>query len=229
MEEKAKDKRSTLKTVFNVLYYVVLGVVILFALTYMVLTFTTKNGVTSIFGYSLSSVQSGSMSGTFEKGDMIVVKECDPAEIQQEDVISFYYLEPNSRQKIIVTHRVIDIDGGKFIAQGDVARKNNSVDDVQYVSRGDVVGKYTGVRLPALGAVADFMRSSIGFFVCVLIPVFIFLFWQIYVFAKTVIEARSLGKEKEINDKARELAEQMMREMQSKENEPDAPSEESKE
>ncbi len=213
-ETEVKTKKSALKTVFNVCYYIVIGIIILAALLYMFVTFSTKDGVTSVFGYIISSVQSGSMSGTFEKGDMIVIKEVDTKDIQPEDIISFFYIEPQSKHKIIVTHRVIEIENGRFITQGDVARKNHSVDQIEQVAVGDVIGEYTGTKIAGLGKVTDFLKTSVGFFVCILVPVFLFLFWQIYVFAKTLIEANALGKKKAINDQARELAKQMLMEMQ---------------
>ncbi len=213
--QKAKAKNSPLKIALNVIYYVILSAVILLAVFFMVMTFTAKNGVSNIFGYMVSSVQSGSMSGTFEQGDIIVVKQCQKQDIQKEDIIMFRYLDPQSGKTVLVTHRVIEIrEDGKFITQGDVARRQNSIDKVEYVSYGDVLGEYTNVKLVGVGKVIDFLKSPTGFFCCILIPVFLFLFYQIYVFIKTLVEANALSKQKETNDKARELAEQMFLEMQ---------------
>lgn len=215
VQETVPNQKSPLKKVLNVAYYVVLALIILLALFYVFMTFSTKGGVTSVFGHIIFSVQSDSMSGTFETGDMLVIKEVkDTSTIQKEDIITFYYIEPQTNQKIIVTHRVIDIQDGRFITQGDVARRNNSVDKIEKVSGGDVIGTYTNIRIPGLGKAADFLKSSVGFFVCVLIPVFLFLFWQLYVFVKTLTEARSLGKQKAVNDEARALAEEMFQKMQ---------------
>lgn len=215
VQEQAPKKKSALKKVLNVVYYVVLAAIMLVVLFYIFMTFSTKGGVTSVFGHIIFSVQSDSMSGTFETGDMLVIKEVkDTSTIQKEDIITFYYIEPQTNQKIIVTHRVIDIQDGRFITQGDVARRNNSVDKIEKVSGGDVIGTYTNIRIPGLGKAADFLKSSVGFFVCVLIPVFLFLFWQLYVFVKTLTEARSLGKQKAVNDEARALAEEMFQKMQ---------------
>ncbi len=213
-EAKDQEKKSVLKKIFDVVYYVVIVAIILLSLFYTFFTLTTKDGVTSFFGYILTSVESGSMTGTFEVDDVILTKEVDLQDVQKGDIISFYYFEPNYKQKIIVTHRVIEVQPNRFITQGDVANKNNSIDQVESVPHGDVISKYTGIKIPGLGKVTDFLKTSTGFFCCILIPIFLFLFWQIYVFTKTLLEAKSLSKQKKINDEARALAEQMLKEMQ---------------
>ncbi len=220
-EVKEKGTKSIIKKVFDILFYVIIGIVIVVALTYTVMSFATKDGVTAIFGYTVSSVQSGSMSGTFEKGDVIFAKQLSAEEVDKlevDDIISFHYLDPETGEKKIVAHRIIEIapNGGKITTQGDVAKKNNSISSIEYVSRGDVIAEYTGAKIPGLGNVVDFIRSPTGFFCCVLIPVFLFLFWQIYVFAKTLSDAKKYGREKQVNDEARALAEQMFKEMQEK-------------
>lgn len=218
-EVKEKGTKSLIKKIFDILFYVVIGIIIVVALIYTVSAFSTKNGVTAIFGHTISSVQTGSMSGTFEKGDIIIGKQLDNEGIDKlevDDIISFYFMEPQTQEVIIVTHRIIEIEpnGGKITTQGDVARANNSLDNVEVVSRGDVIAEYTGTKIPGLGKVADFVGTSTGFFCCVLIPVFLFLFWQIYVFAKTLSDAKKYGRQKQVNDEARALAEQMFKEMQ---------------
>ena len=152
------------------------------------------------------------MSGTFEKGDIIVSKQIDGEEIKEGDIISFWYNDPQAQQIIVVTHRVIELrEDGKIVTQGDVANKANSVDKIEVISKGDVISRYS-FKIPYVGAVLDFINTSTGFFVCILIPVFLFLFWQIYVFIVTVSDAKKLAKEKAIQDQARVLAEQMLKE-----------------
>ncbi len=212
-EENIKaEKRAPLKTALNIAYYVVLGLIILIAAFYMFVTFSTKNGVTSVFGKIIATVQTGSMSGTLEEGDLIVISEFDERTTEEGDIISFFYTEPRSKEVIIVTHRAIGFKDGMIVAHGDAAPET----EIQLVSYFDVVGRYEGFRIPVLGGIIDAIKSPIGFFFCVLLPVFLFLFWQIYVFIKTVMEVRSLGHAKSVNDEARALAEQMFREMQAK-------------
>lgn len=212
--ENAK-KPSVLSKIFNFFFYTLITIVIVVAFLYTVITIAGDNGVSTVLGYTVGSVQSGSMSGTFEKGDIIISKQIDGNEAKVGDVISFFYMEPQSQQIIVVTHRVIELrEDGKIVTQGDVANRRGSIDEVEVIAKGDVISRYDGVKIPYIGKVLDFINTKVGFFVCILIPVFLFLFWQIYVFIVTVADARKLAKEKEVNDQARALAEQMLLERQ---------------
>jgi signal peptidase len=214
-------KPSLISKIFNFFFYTLISIVIVVALLYTVVNLAGNNGISTILGHTVGSVQSGSMSGTFEKGDIIVSKQIDGEEVKEGDVISFWYHDPQADQIIVVTHRVIELrDDGKIVTQGDVANKANSVDKIEVISKGDVISRYS-FKIPCVGAVLDFINTSTGFFVCILIPVFLFLFWQIYVFIVTVSDAKKLAKEKAIQDQARVLAEQMLKEReQNKEDEP---------
>ncbi len=214
--EKQKTNNNLFKKILNVAYYVVVVMIIIFALIYTITVFSTKNGVTSLFGYIVSSVQSDSMSGTFEKGDVIVSKTLkDNEELKVNDVISFHYVDPQQNVRVIVTHRIIEvINQNEVVTQGDVAAKAGSSSFVEKVYREDIFAKYTGTKITGLGKVTDFLKTDVGFFCCILIPVFLFLFWQIYVFIKTLMEANRLSHEKTVNDEARALAEQMLKQMQ---------------
>lgn len=210
--QQEEKKPSLLTKIFNFFFYTLISIVIVVALLYTVVNLAGNNGISTILGYTVGSVQSGSMSGTFEKGDIIVSKQIDGEEIKEGDIISFWYNDPQAQQIIVVTHRVIEIwEDGKIVTQGDVANKANSVDKIEVISKGDVISRYS-FKIPYVGAVLDFINTSTGFFVCILIPVFLFLFWQIYVFIVTVSDAKKLAKEKAINDQARALAEQMLKE-----------------
>ncbi len=219
-EEK---KPSLLSKIFNFFFYTLITIVIIVALLYTIINLSGSNEISTILGHTVGAVQSGSMSGTFEKGDIIISKQINGEEVKVGDVISFWYNDPQAQQIIVVTHRVIELrEDGKIVTQGDVANKANSVDKVEVISKGDVISRYS-FKIPYVGAVLDFINTSTGFFVCILIPVFLFLFWQIYVFIVTVSDSKKLAKEKAINDQARALAEQMLKErQQNREEEPTA-------
>ena len=219
--QQEEKKPSLISKIFNFFFYTLISIVIVVALLYTVVNLAGNNGISTILGHTVGSVQSGSMSGTFEKGDIIVSKQIDGEEVKEGDVISFWYHDPQADQIIVVTHRVIELrDDGKIVTQGDVANKANSVDTIEVISKGDAISRYS-FKIPYVGAVLDFINTSTGFFVCILIPVFLFLFWQIYVFIVTVSDAKKLAKEKAIQDQARVLAEQMLKEReQNREDEP---------
>ena len=78
-----------------------------------------KKDYVNVFGYTYFVVKTGSMSGTLEVNDIIIVKIDDNPKLH--DIITYINDDGN-----IITHRLVRIAGDKLIAQGDV---NNAEDD----------------------------------------------------------------------------------------------------
>ncbi len=82
----------------------------------------------SFMGYSIFEVVTGSMSGTIEINDYIIVKETK--DIKLKDIITF------KDKDSLVTHRVMEIKSDSIVTKGDA---NNSEDiELKYE---DVIGK----------------------------------------------------------------------------------------
>ena len=62
-----------------------------------------------------------------------------------------------------------------FTTKGD----NNDVADTHIISDGDIVGKYL-FALPQMGKVMDFLSSSMGFLVVIVLPMLLFFIYQVY-------------------------------------------------
>lgn len=91
----------------------------------------------NVFGYSIFNVVTGSMSGTIEIDDYVVVRVTK--DIKLNDIIT--YKDGNT----LVTHRVVEIVGNRLITKGDA----NNTDD-NSISLSDVVGKVVMV-IPKAG------------------------------------------------------------------------------
>jgi signal peptidase I len=64
-----------MKKVRNILADILIVLVVIVSLTMSVLVISSRStGVPNLLGYSLVSVLSDSMSGTFEEGDLIIIK-----------------------------------------------------------------------------------------------------------------------------------------------------------
>lgn len=108
-----------------------------------------KNDLTTIKGYAILEVVSGSMEPTIKIGDIIVIDTHSP-KYEINDIITFYDVNGS-----FVTHRIVDVNGGKMITKGD---NNNSVDqdmDIDYI-----VGKYI-FKIPFLGAFLNIFRNPL--------------------------------------------------------------------
>ena len=108
---------------------------------------TNKDEVPSVFGFKPFIVLSGSMEPEIHKGDMILTKNINPAELKKDDVLAF-----RDAENTVTTHRIIDIvenDGVKyFITKGD----NNSSQDKNLVEYEDVEGIYL-FHFPGVGSI----------------------------------------------------------------------------
>lgn len=187
-----------MKKVLSILFDFLIVLVIVFAVivTFMSLS-SNENGITSIMGYMPLNIQSESMEPTINKGDMIITKKAEFDELKVNDVIA--YLSREQDTTIIITHRIVDInkDTKEIITKGD----NNSTNDGSPVIESNFVGKYNNVKIPILGSVLTFLQSQVGFFIFIIIPLFILFIYQLYKFITTIME-----------EKKKELIEQIKKE-----------------
>ena len=105
-----------------------------------------------IFGLKPEVVTTGSMSPTYKIGTIIYYKKVDQSEIQVGDAISY---RMNNGE--IVTHRVIKIENGDYITQGDA----NNTRDLSPVPFSSVEGKIVGPVIPILGYGVAFVNTHI--------------------------------------------------------------------
>lgn len=189
-----------MKKVLSILFDFLIVLVIVFAVIVTLMSLSSnENGITNVMGYMPLNIQSVSMEPTINKGDMIITKKTDFDELKEKDIIS--YLSKEQDKTIIITHRIVDIkdeNGTKIITtKGD---NNADNDDVQ-VTEANFVSKYDNIKIPILGRVLTFLQSQIGFFIFIIIPLFILFVYQLYKFISTIME-----------EKKKELIEQIRKE-----------------
>ena len=110
------------------------------------------------FGYGAAVVLSGSMEPAFSTGDLIIVKES--ADYAVDDVV--VYQDGN----MLVTHRIIAIDGTQVTTQGDA---NNVADPAVDIK--DIKGTVVYI-VPAVGKVVSFLKTPVGIISLVALTVF---------------------------------------------------------
>lgn len=170
---------EVVKKVATVLASVILWAVILLAALFTFTTLATRdvNNVSNLLGYTPLSVQTESMSPTFEAGDLIIIKKVDPSTLREGDIITFHTIIMN--QYALNTHRINEIrdDNGyrTYVTKGD----NNQVSDTHIIADGDIVGRYV-TRIAGFGRVMDFLSSSAGFLIVIVLPMLIFFIYQVY-------------------------------------------------
>lgn len=169
-----------LKRAGTVVLSVILWAIILIAALYAFTTMATRDNqnVANIFGYTPLTVQSDSMVPTFATGDLIFIKKCDPATLEEGDIICFHTIIDN--EYALNTHRIESIESvGDARSYTTIGDNNNGITDQHVISDGDIVGKYVG-HLTGFGKVMDFLSSSTGFLIVIILPMMLFFIYQIY-------------------------------------------------
>lgn len=114
-------------TVINLIIFI-LGIIAIIAMWTTVQLNVQNQEYVNIFGYSIFSTATGSMSPTMEIGDIVFVKIGD--DVREKDIITY------KKDDSFITHRIIKIDGESIIAKGD---NNNTQDEV--ITKDAIVGK----------------------------------------------------------------------------------------
>lgn len=120
-----------LKIIKNIIINLIIFILIVIALitiwTSIQLNVQNKE-YADIFGYSIFSTETASMSPTMQIGDIVIVKIGEEA--KEEDIITY------KKDNALITHRIIEINGDSIIAKGD----NNNTQDEE-ITKDAIVGK----------------------------------------------------------------------------------------
>ncbi len=136
---KHKEKKTIsiiIGHILNVLLLIVF-VLIMIGVYYIVQIKVFQNDYANLFGYTFFEVATGSMLGTIEVGDVVIVKITK--NVDQGEVI--VYKEGDN----FITHRLVEKDGNHLVAKGDA---NNSED--KPITEDQILGRVIYI-LPKLG------------------------------------------------------------------------------
>ncbi|MFD1359908.1 signal peptidase I SipW [Fictibacillus halophilus] len=129
--------------------------IIICFLAFIILSSRFSGTETTIFGYQIKAVLSGSMEPVFQTGSVITIKLADdPSSFDKGDIITFHMEEK------LVTHRITEVKNKNgqvsYLTKGD----NNDGPDMWSVKSSDVIGKYTGFTVPYLGFALNLTQSK---------------------------------------------------------------------
>lgn len=200
---------------------VVLLVVLAVAMTVFTVFSVTTLGRNdrSLFGYKMYIVNSDSMAATdFAAGDLIFVKNVDPATLQEGDIISFMSQNINSFGQT-VTHKIraltADASGHPgFITYGTTTNTN----DETVVTYPFVLGKYER-RIAGLGTFLNFLKSPLGYFLCIFLPFMLIITHEGIRFFRLLrsykaAQSQSLQEEREQLAQERKVNEALLQQLQ---------------
>ena len=189
-----------LRKIMNVTVDVIVIFILIVSTLVVVLSLTSKSsGVSNLFGIAPLNVESISMEDTFTQGDLILCKVTDGSEeFAVGDIVTFPIMINNI--STFNTHRIVEVIEDENITyyrtQGDNA-ETNPVPDNELQTSSSIVAKYTGTKIEGLGSFFAFIRTQLGFFLCILLPMIIFFVYQAI---RVIINVIAYNQEKAIEN-----------------------------
>lgn len=200
--------KKTFSKIFNVVIDILIVLVLVISVITLISVFATTRGgegVPNLFGKAPISVLTDSMKGdaedNFNKGDLLicdVVKDGEIKTFEVGDIVTFRQDVNGDGKADLVTHRLYQKQAdGSFFTKGDA---NTSYDQnpanatvFSNLYPDDILAVYHGSKIPGVGNFVDFIRSPLGFFICILLPMIIFFIYQAI---RVIINAMAYSKEK---------------------------------
>lgn len=210
--------KKTLRILKNILVWAVAVLAVGMMIFTVVSVRTFDRGDRSLFGYKAFIVLSDSMSKTdFSAGDLVLVKEVDPSTLKEGDIIA-YTSQNASNYGETVTHKIrrltTDANGEPgFVTYGTTT----DTDDETVVTYPYVLGKYK-TKLPGVGKFFQFLKTTPGYIVCILLPFLLLILMQglhcIQLFRRYKAEQTAeLRQQQEQLEKERAEAQKMLSEL----------------
>ena len=166
--------RFLLRAFLIALLCLMVGFAIIFCVYFgdLLINATTGNQKTPLFGAYV--IASPSMVPAIDTKDAIVIKRVDHDNYDVGDIIT--YSNGDSR---LITHRIVDkeqinSESSFYITKGD----NNLVADSSSVGTSAIYGKVL-FRIPKIGYIQDFFAKPSNYFICILIPAFLFVIYEV--------------------------------------------------
>ncbi|MBM2824430.1 MAG: family signal peptidase [Dehalococcoidales bacterium] len=116
-------------------------------------------------GYSLKLVRSGSMTPAVRMGDVIINGPINGS-IKPGMIVTY------QRGDELITHRVVSVNNGKLVMQGDALEHP----DPWLVTLSDVKGTYL-FKIPFIGFALNFIRTKLGWFLAIIVPTVVLVGW----------------------------------------------------
>ena len=168
--EKKKKRAITLIKIFNILILLIIIPILVYNITLLLKYLQNPSETPDFFGFKTYEIVSRSMESTINKNDIIIVREVDQNEINENDIISFRIGNK------IITHRIVKIENKNgeilYTTKGD----NNRFEDEDKISFEQIEGKFV-FKLSKCGYLMNFLKNR--YFLIILFVILVFCFIHI--------------------------------------------------
>lgn len=175
-------ENKTFQIIYTIIKIFVVAMLSIYLLFVIVQKFTNNS---SILGYRVFTIATGSMEPVYNINDVILVKDTDPSTLKKGDDIA-YLGNRDAVKGLIVTHRIIRIetfnDGKVHYTLKGV---NNKYEDPS-ITADQILGKVVG-KLPVVNFINHVVKNIYGFFFLVFCPLVLVIFLEI---ADTIIDMK---------------------------------------
>lgn len=155
MEKNKVNKEQVIKIVKKVLSiigFTLLGLLVVMTIWLAIDKFIIQSPVPSFLGFSILRVETGSMSGTINEGDVIVIFKTNDYKIG--DIVTFI----QDGDILPTTHRIVLYEGENgYITKGDF----NTPTDANPIFKDEILGEYL-FRIPKLGFILEWLTTTEG-------------------------------------------------------------------
>ena len=167
--KKNKGIKKFIK-IFNISISAILLIAMICVASLTIQKLIFKKEVPNVFGYKILQVMSGSMSGEFETGDTIIIKNINnEKDLKIGDVVTF-----KVKKNTLVTHRIVDItkvdDKLMYTTKGDA----NNIEDIEKISISDIEGVYVK-KIITIGKIINFMQEPYGMIITFTVPIILII------------------------------------------------------
>lgn len=152
--------KKVLKIVVRCIGFLIASILIAYSLLLLNSRYILHEALPMIGGYGHAIVLSGSMEPAFSIDDLLIIQECESYEI--DDIVT--YVDSDG---MVVTHRIIDIDGDNITTKGD---NNNIADPAFDISR--IKGKVIAI-IPKFGYVLSILQNPMCIVLVIGITIFL--------------------------------------------------------
>ena len=221
--------KKALSIASKVLVWIVVAVAVSMMIFTIFSTLTFDRNDRNLFGIRFYVVLTDSMSPSeinkddkvhFNAGDIVMIKNVQDAKsLQPGDIIAFVSQNSDSFGATI-THRIRErtmTEDGRLLGYVTYGT-NTGTDDEALVEPDYVLGTYAG-KLPRVGYFFEFLQTTPGYIICILVPFLLLILWQ----GVNTVRLFKQYKREQIADieeerahiaKEREESAQMLRELQ---------------
>ena len=171
-----------MKKFWNILSTVLVWMLVAVTVCVMIFTIVSVNTFNrndrDIFGYRAYVVLSDSMKASgINAGDVVLIQSVDPTTLQPGDVIAYISQNTESYGQTI-THMIRQKTTNQYGETGFITYGTTTgVDDETVVTYPFILGKLQ-MTIPMVGTFFQFLKTTQGYIVCILIPFLLLILYQ---------------------------------------------------